>query len=45
MELQSKIKLVVMLANIRLEWKGLTVTNTLAYDDMELITPLKRFLG
>ncbi len=28
-------------ANIRLGWKGLTVTNTLAYHDVELIAAVK----
>jgi hypothetical protein len=29
--------------NIRLRWKGLTVTSTLAYHDLELITVVKSF--
>ncbi len=31
-------------ANIRLGWKKLTVTNTLAYYDMEVITAVKSFV-
>jgi hypothetical protein len=42
--LHSEGRLQALPANNRLEWKLLTVTNTLAYQGMELITTAKSFI-
>ena len=43
MVLRSNGRLLSLPANIKLEWKRLTVTNTLAYYDTELIMTVKMF--
>jgi hypothetical protein len=40
-----KYKLLTLPTNIRQGWKCLTVTNTLAYYTLELITVVKTFTG
>jgi hypothetical protein len=44
MGLQSKGRLVALPSNIRLRWKQLKLTNTLAYHDRKLIRALKCFI-
>jgi hypothetical protein len=43
MWLHSKGKLQALLENVSLGWKLLTVTNTLAYYDISVITGTKRY--
>ncbi len=44
MRLNSKRKLLVLTADIRVVLKGLTASNTLAYYNKELITVVKSFI-
>jgi hypothetical protein len=38
-------RLLALPVNMKPGWKGLTVKNTTAYKDMELITAVKRFIA